>query len=389
MNERRGFKLLFFVLFASYSGYVMFRNVFFDEIGMTGTQMGIVGFLFPLCTILAQPIWSFVADWKGVSKLILYVSSIVAGAAVLLYPLAPHVSATFAVVVVATVTFAAFRAPVMPIANALVLSTGTSYEGVRAYGSIAFGVVGLAIGYLIGVFETELIFFAYAAGMGLVVCLLFVVPIDDPDALERDLSLETVLPLLNRQFLLLLAAAFALGLMTPASSAFFSVYVRAVGHPDSITGVAWLIKTIAEATAFVYIARRGGSYRRLMVVAGALYTSTYLLLWSTGSVAVIVLAQLLLGAGYALFNLASVNLAYALSPSELKSTAQSLLLVGGVSSGTAVGELLTGRLVDLIGPQEMYGALAVLGVVVALVSLCLSSSASDPGITTRSGIDSD
>ncbi|RQG96524.1 MFS transporter [Natrarchaeobius chitinivorans] len=389
MNEQRGFKLLYFLLFASYSGYVMFRNVFLEDIGMSGTQMGLVGFLFPLCTILAQPVWSIIADWKGVSKLILYVSSIVAGISVLLYPLAPLVSATFGVIVVGTVLFAAFRAPVTPIANALVLSTGMSYEGVRAYGSIAFGIVGLGIGYLIGIFETDLIFFAYSAGMALVVGLLVLLPIDEPDALGNDLSLEAIRPLLNRQFLLLLGAAFALGLMTPASSAFFSVYVRSVGHPDSITGVAWLIKTVAEAAAFIYIARRGGSYRRLMVIAGGLYTTTYVVLWTTGSVTLIVFAQVLLGAGYALFNLASVNLAYSLSPAGLKSTAQSLLMVGGVSSGTAIGELLAGRLVDLVGPQEMYGALAGLGIVVALVSLCISSSTRAPSPGTQVSADGD
>ncbi len=377
MDEERGFKLFYFVFFASFSGYVMFRNVYFEEIGLTGTQMGMIGFLIPLCTIIAQPLWGLLADWKGLSKLILYISAILGGLGVLLYPLAPHTDATLAIVAIATIFYAIFRAPTMPIANALVLSTGVSYESVRVYGSISFGIAGVAIGYLIGIFETTLIFFVYSFGMGCLVALLLFLPVREQSIPGGDLSWETIRPLLNRPFLLLLSAAFLLGMMAPAGAAFFSVYVRAVGHPDAITGVAWLVKTIAEAIAFLYIARRGGgSYRSLMAIGGLLYASTYVVLWLTGAVALIILAQLLLGVGYALFNLASVNLAHVLSPPELKSTAQSLLIVGGSSAGLAVGELGTGRLLDLVGAQDMYGILAVLGIIVAVVSMTISGGAS-------------
>lgn len=373
MNQRQGFKLFYFLLFASYSGYAMFRNVFFEEIGMTGTQMGIVGFLFPMCTILVQPLWGLVADWKGVSKPILYVSAVGAGVAVLIYPLAPQVGVPFAIVVIATILFATFRAPATPIANALVLSAGASYEGVRAYGSIAFGVAGLVIGYMIGIFETELIFLVYAIGMILIVGLLYTLPVEESQALGSDLSLETIRPLMNRQFLALLSAAFFLGVMTPASAAFFSVYVRAAGHPDTITGIAWLVKTIFEAIAFLYIARRGGSYRRLMALGGLMYAVTYVVLWQTGNLFPIVFVQVLLGLGFALFKLSSVNLAHDVSPSGLKSTAQSLLMVGGTSLGVAIGELMTGRLLDVVGPRAMYGVLAGLGLIVAVVSLSIST----------------
>lgn len=388
INERTGFKGFFFLMFASYSGYVMFRNVYLQEIGMSGTQMGIIGFLFPLFTMLAQPLWGFVADWKHASKLILYVSAIVSGFSILVYPLAPSLSNTFLVVAVGTALFASFRAPAMPIANALVLSTGLSYEGVRAYGSIAFGITGLAVGFLIGVFVTELVFYIFTTGMVLVVALLFFLPVkDSDDALDTDLNLTAIRQLLDRQFALLLLAAFCIGLMTPAGSAFFSVYIREIGQADSITGMAWLVKTIGETVAFMYIAHRGGSYRRLMALGGLLYSSTYVVLLLTVDVRVVIVAQLMLGVGYALFNLASVNLAHYLSTKALKSTAQSLLMVGGASAGTGIGELLTGILVDLVGVQQMYGYVAGLGLLVALISLRIAGQEHDTSGTTDSELD--
>lgn len=376
LSQRRGFELFYFLLFASFSGYVMFRNVYLEEIGLSGTQMGLVGLLFPLFGMLAQPVWGIVADWKGASKAILSVSAAVSAVAALIYPLAPRVGATFLAILVGTAIVATFRAPAVPIANALVLSAGLSYERVRAYGSIAFGVAGLGFGFLIGVTATEAVFYGFTLGMFGLVLLLTRLPVDQPEALGADLEWAAIRRLLSRQFLLLLAAAFFVGVVTPAGAAFFSVYVRAIGHADTITGVAWLIKTVAEAVAFVAVARRGvGSYRRLMAVGGVLYAATYGLLAATGFVGVVVAAQVLLGVGYALFNLASVNLAHALSPEALESTAQSLLVVGGMSAGRVVGELLSGVLMDLVGVQAMYAYVGVLGVLVVGFSLAVSPSA--------------
>lgn len=380
LSDRRGFKLFYFLVFAAFSGYLMFRNVYLEEIGMSGTQMGIVGLLYPLCTMVAQPVWGVLADWKQASKAILYASAVVAGLAMLAYPLAPLVSSTFLAVVVGTAVLAAFRAPTMPIANALVLSAGMSYENVRAYGSVAFGVAGLGFGFLVGVTATEVVFYAFTGGMVLVVLLLTRLPVEQPEGLGGDLELSAIRRLLDRQFLLLVVAAFVIGLMTPAGVAFFSVYVRAVGHADWITGVAWLIKTLGEAVAFLAISRRGGRYRWLMAAGGLLYLGTYVVLALTANVGVIVAAQVMLGVGYALFNLASVNLAHVLAPAALASTAQSLLLVGGTSAGRVVGELLAGVLVEHVGAQAMYLYVAALGLIVPVVSLRIAATAQDGGV---------
>lgn len=375
MNQVTGFKLFYFLTYASFSGYVMFRNVYLEEIGMSGTQMGLIGLLFPLSAMAAQPVWGVLADSKGASKTILLVSAVGAGAFVLLYPLAPLFAAPFAVIAVGTVLFSVFRAPANPIANSLVLSTGLSYEGVRAYGSIAFGLAGLALGAAIGFGGTELVFYAFSVGMVLIVLLLLQLDVDQSVSLGNDLELDEVRQLLSRQFVLLLAAAFCIGLLTPAGSAFFSVYVRAVGQPDTITGIAWLLKTVAEAIAFLYIARREVSYRLLLGLGALCYAGTYLVLANTTSAIVIVFAYFALGFGYALFNLASVNLAHVLSPNGLRATAQAFLFVGGFSAGTILGEPLAGVLLDLVGAQGMYASVAGLGVLAAAISMRIGSSA--------------
>lgn len=379
VSQRRGFELFFFLLYGSFSGYVMFRNVYLEELGMSGTRMGLVGLLFTACTMLAQPLWGLVADWTRASKRILYASAVCSGLSVLAYPLAPLATNAFLVVAVGTIVFAAFRAPARPLSNALVLSTGLPFERVRAFGSVAFGVTGLGIGVLADAVATEVAFYVYAVGMALVVALLAALPVgESDDALETELTAAAIRRLLDRRFGLLLLSAFGIGVMTPAGSAFLSVYVRSIGQADSITGAAWFVKTVGEAVTFLYVARRGGSYRRLLALAGVLYGGTYVVLLLTADVRLVLAAQLLLGVGYALFTLASVNLAYVLSEEALNSTAQSLLLVGGASAGTGIGELLTGVLVDAVGVRPMYGYVAGIGVLVALVSLRIPARPADP-----------
>lgn len=140
MNERSYFKSFYFLYFAAWSGFVVFRNAYFEESGLTGVEMGTIGFLLRTAGIAALPAWGLLSDRFGAQKRILFVSVIGAGALGLLYPRA---AAVFPLVALVIVAFAALQAPIRPVANSMLLSAGLSYGNIRAYGSGAFGVAAL------------------------------------------------------------------------------------------------------------------------------------------------------------------------------------------------------------------------------------------------------
>ena len=89
----------------------------------------------------------------------------------------------------------------------------------------------------------------------------------------------------------------------------------------------------------------------------------------TGQPWAIIAVQSASGLGYGLYYVAIVNLVYVVASDRVTSTAQTVLTGAGLGFGGAVGQVAGGELMDLVGVQEMYLYLAVVGFVGAAVAL--------------------
>jgi PPP family 3-phenylpropionic acid transporter len=368
LGDKRGYQLLYFVFFASSNGFIVFRNAYFEELGLTGGQMGILGALLVVGGMLAQPIWGGLADRFAASKPVLLIAAGVSSVVILAFPLAGSVPDPFLLFVLATALLSTVRSPIVPITNAMILSRGVDYGQVRAFGSVAFGLGSLVIGWLLSRFATEIVFYIYAVGMVVLVLIVRGVPDADAD-LTPDLKREAVKLLRNRRFLLLLGVAVLLGGASSSGSAYFSVYVRAIGAPDSLTGTAWMVKTVGEAAIFLSMAKLGLANRTQLTLGAALFAGCYLVYAAVGTPAAIMAVQLVLGVGLALYNLAVVEFAHRFSPDDLTSTGQAVLSAFGIGTGRALGQLGAGNVMDAIGVQSMYYVLAAVATAALLLSL--------------------
>lgn len=374
MDDKTRFRLIYFSYFAALSGFGTFRNVFLEDIGMSGFEMGVLGAVITVAATAAQPFWGIVTDWKGAQREILLVCAGATGLAVLAYPAGPRFEATFFVILVGTVLYAVFHAPITPITDSLVLSTGVPYGRSRAFGSIAFGLGSLGYGFLIAELGSGLIFYVYSLGM---VALLFVawgIPSRDANPMGlvgRDaLSLVT-----NRDFVLLFVSAFLVGATLLPGNDFFSVYVRAIDGTDAVTGVGWFVLTVVEAAAFVYVLRLTTRYKYLLVFGAFAYAAKYAVYFAVDSPTLVVASHLVTGVSFAAFYLAAVNLAHSIAPDTLSSTAQTFLWSATFGVGAGAGQIIAGVLVDLVGVQDMYGVLALIAAAGGVVALLVRSEA--------------
>ncbi|PSP95984.1 MFS transporter [Halobacteriales archaeon QS_4_62_28] len=367
-GAKRQYQLLYFVFFASSNGFAVFRNAYFEELGLTGGQMGLLGAVLVVGGMIAQPLWGGLADRFAASKPILLLAAGVASVVVLAFPLAGRVPDPFLLLVLATALLSVVRSPITPIANAMILSKGLDYGQVRAFGSIAFGLGSLVIGWLLSRFATEIVFYVYAVGMVVLVGIVRGLPDTDTD-LTPDLRREAVDLLTNRRFLLLLAVAMLLGGVSSAGSAYFSVYVRAIGAGDGLTGTAWMIKTVGEAVIFLSMAKIGLTNRTQLTLGATLYVGTYLVYAAVATEAAILAVQVVLGVGLALYYLAIVNFAHRFAPEGLTSTGQAVLSALGLGTGRALGQLGAGTVMDMVGVQSMYYILSAGAAAALLLSL--------------------
>jgi PPP family 3-phenylpropionic acid transporter len=178
-----------------------------------------------------------VTDWKGAQREVLVAAAAVTAVAVLAYPAGPLFDRTFLVVLAGTTVYAVFYAPISPITDSLVLSTGVAYGRVRAFGSVAFGLGSLGYGLLIAELGSGVIFYVYSLGMAALVVAAWGVSSREANAVGV-LGRDAVRLVTDRDFALLLASASLVGVTLLSGNDFFSVYVREIGGSDTTTGVA-------------------------------------------------------------------------------------------------------------------------------------------------------
>lgn len=380
MKAKTRFRLIYFSYFAALSGFGTFRNVFLEDIGMTGLQMGIIGAVITVAATAAQPFWGFVTDWKGAQREVLLVCAVVTGIAVLAYPAGSFFEATFLVVLAGTFVYSVFYAPISPITDSLALSTGVPYGRLRAFGSVAFGIGSLGYGFLIAELGSSMIFYVYSLGMVAVAAVAWGIPERESNPMGS-VGRDALRLVTDRDFVLLFTSAFLVGATLLPGNDFFSVYVRAIGGTDATTGIGWFVLTAVEAFAFAYVFRLTTRYKYLLVLGAFLYSLKYAVYFFVSSPFVVVASHLVTGVSFAAFYLAGVNLADEVAPDTLSSTAQTLLWSATFGVGAGAGQLAAGSLVDSVGVQSMYGYLAVVAAVGGLVAVLVRSEAR--GATTE------
>lgn len=371
MDTARRFQAMYFVIFAAFSGFEVYRNVFFQELGMSATQMGLLGALFVASGVAAQPVWGLVADYTRSPTRVLTIAAVLSGVALLSYPVAAATPAPFLVVALGTVVYAATEAPLLPVSNGLLVSRGYNYALTRSFGSLSFGATVLVLGWLLARTGVEIIVYVYVAGMALLVLLLRGVPSVEERVFEGSLGRKAVGLVQQPRYLLVVLAAFVLGGVSFAGAAFFSVYMRAIGLGDGFTGVAWATKTVAEVVVFLALSRIDRRFGLAVVLAGLAYAGGYATLSWFPALGPVLAANIALGVGVALVYFALVNLAHDSAPDGLDSTAQTLVTSVGIGIGGVLGEVTVGRLVDAVGVQSMYRYLAVAALALTVCGLLL------------------
>lgn len=372
MDSRHRYPALYLVFFAAFSGFAAFRNVLLSEMGMSGFQMGLVGTVMVVAGVVVQPLWGFLADYTRSPARVLVVAAAVSAVALLAYPLGASMPGdAFLLVAAGTAVFSMGRAPIVPLANALVLRHGFDYGYARSFGSLSFGASVLVVGFVLAYTTTLLVVYFYIAGMVVFVALAVGIPDDTDSVFAGDLGTRALGLLGRRDFQVVLLAAFLLGVVARSGDAFFSVYMRAVGLGDGYTGAAWAVKTVAETVLFLSVGRVALSYGSLVSIGGLGFAAGYAALAASPTLAAVMLGNVGLGVGIALLYFALVNLAHESAPDGLHSTAQTLLTSVGVGAGGALGQAVAGWLVDAVGVQDMFFYLAAAAVVLAATGLAV------------------
>jgi PPP family 3-phenylpropionic acid transporter len=363
----------YFLYFAAAAALIPFIVLYYQSLGFSGAQIGLLAGMAPLIAMVGAPLWTNLADRTGRHRLILTVTMAGVIAAVLVIP------ALNALLPVALVIglYSFLGSPIVSLSDSATMNMlgdeRSQYGRVRIGGTFGWALAAPLAGLLVQNNGLQMAFWGYAAFMALALVvgqrLTFTGPAAASGAPAAGARGGVLTLLRNRRWALFLAMAFVCGIGFASVNTYLFPYMQQLDASESTMGLALTLATLSELPVLFYadrLLKRFGSFGLLSL--GMAATGIRLLLFAAASAPAGVLAfQFINGLTFPAVWVAGVSFAYENAPPGLSATAQGLFGAMIFGFGAAAGGLLGGLLIETVGGRAMY---LIFGVLV-LVSLAL------------------
>jgi len=358
----------YFLFFAGVAFLAPYLVLYYQSLGFTGTQIGLLAGLTPLITLFGTLLWTGLADATRRHRLIMSLALLVGVAALSLFPFLK----AFAPVMLISILFNMFFAPVSSFADSatmfMLVDEKEMYGRVRLGGTVGFGLAAPIAGRLVQNYGLKLAFWGGAT-------LMFLAFVVSPKLVYRQSKAGaategSVLTLLtNRRWVFFLAVAFAGGLTLAVTNNYLFPYLKELGANETTMGLALAIGTIGEIPVLFFgnqLIQRLKPYGLLMLAM--VVSGIRLLLFAASSTPnLVMLLQLFAGLTFPAMWVAGVSYADDNAPAGMGATAQGLFGAMVFGFGMAMGGFLGGLLLANLGGQGMYLVVGV--IVLAIVAL--------------------
>ncbi len=373
MNPRLLASIFYFFYYAAGGALIPFLNLYYQEVGMSTRQIGVLAALPTITVLAAGPFWGIVADGLHLHKRLLPLLAFG-----VMIPVAGLMWAQgFVALAVLVLLYAALNASIIPLADNSVLhmlgDARAEYGRLRIWGAVGFGAAAFGAGVLAERFDLRAIIIIYIAMMSM--AALSATRLPAPPVVPRGLFGRNFKGFaLDSRWLAFVFAMFLAGVCFSMLNNYFSIYLKSIGAGEALIGLGVAVAGVSELPIFwlsPQLLRRWGPRPLVMVsllmfaVRGWVYSLIQNPVWS-------VPAQLLHGPTFSLIWLSSVVYASAIAPAGLGASAQALLGAMFMGLGAGVGALLGASVYSNFGPTTTFRA-AALAALMGLILFALSA----------------
>lgn len=384
MRQRPAFwmSVVYFWFYAGIACWGPYVVLYYQHIGLSGAQIGMLNAIIPLGMAFFAPFWSSMADLRGAHRALLTMALLAtAGVAALLSS-----ATSFWMVLPLILVFALLGTTASPIIDSYGVTIGAQqgmgFGQLRLWGSIGYTMVVWIIGAAMGGTVTTLFLWCYAACLLLTGLAVLGLP-------KREKSLSQsrwagASALLRRMDVrVLLFTVFLLAISSNGVFALFGIYVAQMGGSTALLGVASAVAAISELP-ILFLGRRLtarlGS-RKMLIVALSFFCMRIGLYSLIPSAPWILAVQVLHSFSFGMYLMASVTMMNELVEQQFAATAQSLL-ASAMAFGQMSGAIINGILLDWIGILDIY-RVATLIMLVALAAFIIGSRRTNAAEASR------
>jgi len=377
MNKFWPFTFNFF-LFAGIAFFAPFFVLYYQELGFTGTQIGLLTGITPLVTFFSAALWTGFADRTRRHRLLMSIALLGCVIGLFVFPQIKM----FAPMLLFAITLNFFWASVSPFADSatmqMLADEKEMYSRVRLGATLGFGLTASIAGVFVQNYGLKAAFW----GGSFLFFLTFLVSQklvhSQPEEKKTGGQIRALLK--NPRWLFFLVIAFAGGIAMAAFNNYLFPYMKELGASESTMGLALTIGMIAEIPILFFgnrLIKWLGSYRLLMLSIAV--TGLRMLLFAATDLPNFVLAaQLLNGLTFPIMWVAGVSYADEHAPEGMSATAQGIFTAMVLGFGAATGGFVGGPLLEYLGGRSLYfifgTGVIVITAIVALVQRRLPTS---------------
>jgi PPP family 3-phenylpropionic acid transporter len=346
--------VLYFLYFGALGGYWTYLNVYYQQIGLSGTEIGLINTIAPLVAIFAATMWGIVNDRIGRPKVVLRIA--LPGVIASCFGLS--LVTNFALIILFACLLSFFISAIIPLLDNTTLrllgDEKAQYGKYRVTGSIGFIITSLVSGYVYEITGLDAIFYTYMIAMALFLIASMFLP---DERVHISGSMRGGLNEMIRQpgWMVFALSALLLWVANNGVMIFMSITVKELGGTASLIGIVWMASALTEIPVMLSsdrLLRRFGS-TILLIVSLSLFTLRGVLLALMPSPEWAPWIASLGGLSFSLFWISSVNYANESAPDHLKNTAQGLLF-SIMNLGGMLGSLSAGWMYDNLGFRGLF-----------------------------------
>jgi PPP family 3-phenylpropionic acid transporter len=345
-----------FFYYAHAGTFSTYASLFFADQGMTVAQIGVLMSLIQVLRIFGPNLWGWVADHSERRVVVLRITGLAALTAFSGF----FIGSTFAHFFAAMVLLNLFTSAQGPICEALMLSEMrgdlSNYGRIRLWGSVGFIIATMLTAYALDYWGTRAL--PWTAG-ALLVCVVWAAfRMREVPRQAHAGPPPVLLAVLRRREVLAFFASSALMVSAHTSLyTFYSLYLERAGYSKTVIGAMWSLGVVAEVLLFYYQApllKRWGAQRLLMLTFAAATIRFAMIGAGAHWLALLILAQLLHAATFALHHSSSVMAMQRWFSGPLQARGQALYISISYGVGGSLGGLGLSLCWERLGPESVY-----------------------------------
>ncbi|MCA1319939.1 MFS transporter [Bacillus tianshenii] len=366
MSTNRYFYSFYFLVFFSFGALFPLLTVYLKEdVGLSGSQIGMIMSISPVVMILIQPMWGVFSDYTQKPRQILIGTLFFTGLAGFVFAFV----GSYAGLLVIAFLLAFSQSALVPISDSITLNyvqkTKGNYGSIRLWGAVGFAIAVLVSGKLSEYFSLTVIFYVFAIGLFIAMLVVFFLP---KESQAMNVNIRDGIGTLMKmpKFVLFLVTTFLIFGPVFANNFYFGLFITDIGGTVTGVGIAFLLAAGSEAPfmrfAGKWISRFG--LHSIMISAALVSALRWVFYFFEPPLYIVYATTIAQGFSVGLFIPAAMQYVRDIAPVNVRATAVSLYTAVGNGLGSWFCTFLGGYIAEYFSVAYVYlffGMLTIAG----------------------------